>query len=391
LTETWNLREIAEKTYGQVKRVIPVDLFSIDLYEEGNNTVRPLFMVDRSNGQETVRDLPLSPLSLEETPAVAKVVTSHESVLEHRAEFKGRPIELPEGEVQQAAASLMYVPMFSKNRIIGVLSAQSYERQAYSKDHLAFLESIASVVAIALEKVKLYQETIAKSQEIEARNKELDDFTYVVSHDLKEPLISVEGYAKILKQEYSQVLDESGRQFVRSILEACSHMKKLIEDLLQLSRVGKLSEVKHDVDLRRLLAEVIEELRFTIQERKVQVKIAPNLPHVVSVEPFLKVIFRNLISNAIKFCDKAIPVVEIGVRPAETPIFFVRDNGIGIPPEYHDKIFMIFQRLHKREDYEGTGAGLTIAKKIIEVHGGRIWVESAQGMGSTFYFTLPSS
>lgn len=390
LTETWDLHEIAVTTFQQVKRVIPTDAFFITLYDEGRNMVRPIFVADSKNGQEGNRELTATPIPLEEAPALAKVVASRESLLEHRPD-RQHPANFPFGNVQKPSASLMYVPMFSKDRIIGVLSAQTYERNAYSTDRLALLESIASVAAIAIEKVKLYQETVQKSEEIEARNKELDDFTYVVSHDLKEPLISVEGYVKILKDEYGETFDETGQQFLRSILEACTHMKRLIEDLLQLSRVGKLSEVKNEIDLNNLIAEVVEELHFSIQERKAQITVAKNLPKVVSVEPYVKVIFRNLISNALKFCDKAIPVIEIGARPADSPILFVRDNGIGIPPEYHEKIFMIFQRLHKREEYEGTGAGLTIAKKIIEVHGGRIWVESSPGMGSTFYFTLPSS
>lgn len=391
LTETWDLHEIGVKTYQQVKRVIPVDAFFITLYEENKNVVRPIFVVESLNGQEGEHEQTATPIPLEEAPVIAKVVASHESMLEHGTNQKPLSSYFPFGSLPKPLSSLMYVPMFSKDRIIGVLSAQSSERNAYSADRLALLESIASVVAIAIEKVKLYRETIEKSQEIEARNKELDDFTYVVSHDLKEPLISVEGYVKILKDEYGETFDETGQQFLRSILDACTHMKRLIEDLLQLSRVGKLSEVKHEIDLNKLIAEVIQELQFSIQERKAQIVVAENLPKVVSAEPYVKVIFRNLISNALKFCDKAIPVVEVGVRPAESPIFFVRDNGIGIPPEYHEKIFLIFQRLHKREEYEGTGAGLTITKKIIEAHGGRIWVDSSPGMGSTFYFTLPSS
>ncbi len=390
LTETWDLQEIAERTYQQVKRVIPTDAFFINLYDETKNILRPVFVVDSFNGRQGEKELFESFIPLEEATACAKVVASRESLLELRTGAVKEPRYYPFGNKHKASASLMYVPMFSKDKIIGILSAQSYEPQAYSTDRLALLESVASVAAIAIEKVKLYQETIAKSQEIEARNKELDDFTYVVSHDLKEPLISVEGYSKILWQEYDQTFDDTGRQFLRSILEACAHMKNLIEDLLQLSRVGKLAEMKHDVDLAWLVAEVIEELKFTIQERKAEIKIAEELPKVVSVEPYLKIVYRNLISNAIKFCDKAVPVIEIGVRKEDGPVFFVKDNGIGISQEYFGKIFMIFQRLHKREEYEGTGAGLTIAKKIIEVHGGQIWVESVPGVGSAFCFTLPT-
>ncbi|HEY4612111.1 MAG TPA: PAS domain S-box protein [Bacteroidota bacterium] len=389
LTETWDLKEIAQKTYEQVKRVIPTDAFFINLYDEPKNSVRPIFVVDSHNAVEVVRDNYDTQFSLDEATACAKVIASRESILELRPADVASPRYMPFGDTKKPSVSLMFVPMFSKDRIIGILSVQSYVANAYSTDRLALLESISSVAAIAIEKVKLHQETIAKSQEIEARNKELDDFTYVVSHDLKEPLISVEGYAKILRQEYAIALDGTGMQFLRSILEACSHMKNLIEDLLQLSRVGRLAEVKRAVDLSWLISEVLEELRFIIQERKVNITVVEGLPSVVSVEAYLKIVFRNLISNAIKFCDKPTPVIEVGMQQGEQTVFFVKDNGIGIEQEYFDKIFMIFQRLHKREEYEGTGAGLTITKKIIEAHGGRIWVESTPGVGSTFFFTLP--
>ena len=387
LTETWDLQEIAQKTYQQVKRVIPTDAFFINLYDETKDLVRPIYVVDTLNGQQMIRENYEAVFSLEEATACAKVVSSRESILELRPSDVKEPRYFPFGNTQRPSVSLMFVPMFSKDRIIGILSVQSYDANAYSTDSLALVESISSVVAIAIEKVKLHLETITKSQEIEARNKELDDFTYVVSHDLKEPLISVEGYAKILRQEYEKAIDDNGMQFLRSILDACSHMKNLIEDLLQLSRVGRLADVKKEVNIPWVVTEVVEELRFIIQERKARITIAENIPNVVSVETYIKVVFRNLLSNAIKFCDKPVPEIEVGVLGGEHPVFFVKDNGIGIESEYFDKIFMIFQRLHKR--YEGTGAGLTITKKIVEAHGGRIWVESTPGVGSTFYFTIP--
>ncbi|MCI0705925.1 MAG: PAS domain S-box protein, partial [Ignavibacteriae bacterium] len=354
LTETWDLMEIPQKAYQQVKRVIPTDAFFINLYDETKNTIRPIFVVDTVNGQPVPRESYDTILSLEETKACAKVVSSRESILELRAPDVQEPRYMPFGQTERPFVSLMFVPMFSKDRIIGILSVQSYEANAYSSDRLALLESIASVAAIAIEKVKLHQETIAKSQEIEARNKELDDFTYVVSHDLKEPLISVEGYAKILRQEYDKSIDEPGMQFLHSILDACSHMKNLIEDLLQLSRVGRLAEVKKEVDIPWVISEILEELQFSIQERKARITVAENIPNVVSVETYLKVVFRNLLSNAIKFSDKKEPEIEIGCTVGEQSVYFVKDNGIGIESEYFDKIFMIFQRLNK--NYEGTGA-----------------------------------
>ncbi len=387
LSEAWSLQEIGSKTFQLIKRVMPVDAFFMDLYDEDRQVLLPFFLVDESVQEGT--DRPAREIPLESAPACQRVIEQKRSFLELRPSSVQQPQYLPIGNKDRASSSLMYVPLFSKNHIKGILSVQSYEPNAYSEGHLALVENMASVAAIALEKVVLYQETILKSQQLEERNKELDDFTYVVSHDLKEPLISVEGYAKIIRHDYGHLLDENGQQFIRSILDACLHMKKLIEELLELSRVSKLVERRSEVDLNRLINEVIQELRFTIRERKAQMVIAEDLPRIVAVEPHVKIVFRNLFANALKFAGNKPPRIEVGVqRNNENPVFFVKDYGIGIEKEYHDKVFMIFQRLHHREDYEGTGAGMTIVKKIIDAHRGTIWIDSEPNKGTTFFFTF---
>lgn len=392
LTETFDTEEIARITYKQIEKVIPVDAFFIDLYDERKNIIHPIFIVDVVNGERREFDARSSVMELGETMATASVIKGRKPLLELRPEIPSHIRYTPFGNETQATASLMYVPMFSKDRTIGVLSAQSYTVNQYSQDHLTLLQSIANVVGIAIEKANLYQETILKSQEIEARNKELDDFTYVVSHDLKEPLISVEGYAKMLRHEYLQLLDESGREYLQSVVDSCAHMKRLIDELLQLSRVTKLAEKKVPLQLSAVLRDVLEELRFSIRERKISVVVHHPLPEVPAVDTHMKIVFRNLLSNAIKFSRTANPTIEVGAEvQAEGTRVFIRDNGIGIEPEYFDKIFMIFQRLHKRDEFEGAGAGLTIVKKIVEAHGGRIWVDSKPGEGSTFYFIIPNA
>lgn len=392
LTDTFDTKEIARITYQQVAKVIPLDAFFIDLYEEQKNIIRPIFVVDRVDGEPREFDVRSSAMQLDEMMATSIVVRERKPRLELRPAIPAKTLYSPFGNESQATASLMYVPMFSKERTIGVLSAQSYTVNQYSDDHLTLLQSIANVVGIALEKANLYQETIMKSQEIEARNKELDDFTYVVSHDLKEPLISVEGYAKMLRHEYLQVLDEPGREYLQSVVDSCSHMKRLIDELLQLSRVAKLAEKKERLQLSGVIRDVLEELRFSIRERKISVVVHQPLPDVSAVDTHMKIVFRNLLSNAIKFSRTTNPTIEVGAEMQTDGVrIFIRDNGIGIEPEYFDKIFMIFQRLHKREEFEGSGAGLTIVKKIIEAHGGHIWVDSKPGVGSTFFFTIPSA
>ncbi|HWP81160.1 MAG TPA: PAS domain S-box protein [Bacteroidota bacterium] len=389
LTGTLDSQEIARITYQQVWKVIPFDVFFLDLYDEERQELRPVIWYDRKGEDLVEYQVPERAVPLAESPACVRVVKSRKSFLELRGS-QATSEYLRFGEVSALSKSLVFVPMFSKDRIIGIVSVQSYEYQSYTQEHVTLLESIASVAAIALEKAKLYNETVAKSLEIEARNKELDDFTYVVSHDLKEPLISVEGYTKILKKIYEDRLDGEGKQYLQSVIESCGHMKRLIEDLLQLSRVSKVQEHRTTIKLSELVTQVISEFEFAIRDRKVKIQSSDSLPSVLGIEAHLKIVFRNLISNAIKFCDKPNPLIDItATTEGRMAIIRVKDNGIGIEPQYFDKIFMIFQRLHKREEFEGTGAGLTMVKKIVESHGGRIWVDSTPGEGSTFSFTLP--
>lgn len=234
-------------------------------------------------------------------------------------------------------------------------------------------------------------ERVRLAKDLENRIKELDDFTYVVSHDLKEPLISVEGFSKILQSDYQDTIGSEGKEFLDLIAGATTRMKGLIDDLLLLSRVGRPIETFKPVSIKKVVDEVKAEMEFTIRQRSVCLNVPEYLPRVFGNKTHLKIVFRNLIGNAIKFNDKSTPIIEIGFQSAENNyyLFFVKDNGIGIDKEFHEKIFIIFQRLHPREQYEGTGAGLAIVKKIIETHKGTIWVESHVGEGSIFFFTLP--
>jgi PAS domain S-box-containing protein len=389
LTEAFDTKGIARITYQQVGKVIPIDSFSIDLCHEQKQLIHPLFSVNTVDGERIETQLQASPLPLESSMPTYRALSARKPILEAHSELPDP--QQPE-RADEEGASLLYVPMISKDRAIGVLSVQSHGREVYSEDNLTLLQSIADVAGIAIEKANLYQETVDKSLEIEARNKELDDFTYVVSHDLKEPLISVEGFAKMIKHDYLHLFDAAGQDYLQSIVGSCSHMKRLIDELLVLSRISKLVEKIARIDLSALVAEVLEELRFSIRERKAEIVLAERLPQVVGVDTHLRIVFRNLISNALKFCDKPIPRIEIGASAAaDFTTVYVRDNGIGIEEVYFEKIFLIFQRLHRKDEYEGAGAGLAIVKKIVESQGGQVRVESRSGVGSTFYFTIPTA
>jgi len=218
---------------------------------------------------------------------------------------------------------------------------------------------------------------------------ELDDFTYVVSHDLKEPLLGIGGFGKLLQERYENMLDQRGRHYLDVICSSTSKMKRLIDDLLELSRVTHRKRPYEEVDLNELLSGLRGDLEFSLRARNVYLNIL-SLPSLRCERTKLAQVFKNLIANSIKHNDKKRPEIEIGCTDETDKDFkfYVKDNGVGIRPEYHGKIFEIFRRL-ERNDSEGTGAGLTIVKRIIEAHGGTVWVQSEVGKGSTFYFTIP--
>jgi light-regulated signal transduction histidine kinase (bacteriophytochrome) len=235
------------------------------------------------------------------------------------------------------------------------------------------------------------QRLTAYTQALEKSNKELDDFTYIVSHDLKEPLRSIDAFSKFAVEGSGNQLDAEGRMYLERVRANAKRMQELIEDLLEVSRLSRRPNELQQVDSTQLIEDITLRFEHLMQEKHVQLVVDPALPTLTADPVRLGEVFANLISNAIKYNDKPVPTIEIGGKAVDGWYeFCVRDNGPGIAPEYHEKIFEIFQRLGKKEEHEGTGVGLTIVKKIVELHKGRVWVDSALGQGTTFYFTIPT-
>ena len=260
----------------------------------------------------------------------------------------------------------------------------------------------SAIVGIVLKKA---DELARINQELERSNRELDSFAYAASHDLKEPLRGIHNYSNLLLRGYSEVLDEVGKSRLQTLTRLTRRMEALIDALLKFSRLGQAELRLQPTDLDELLRQVLEDLSVARLGLQMDIRIARSLP-TVSCDPILvREVLLNLLGNALKYNDKPQRWIEIGYIEPESDthgqtesnletlksnIFYVRDNGIGIRERHLDRIFELFKRLHEQQLYGGgTGAGLTIAKKIIERHGGRIWVESTYGEGSTFYFTLP--
>lgn len=237
---------------------------------------------------------------------------------------------------------------------------------------------------------KRVEEALAqKTAELERSNAELEQFAYIASHDLQEPLRMVTSYIQLIEESYRDQLDAEGQEFLHYAVDGATRMKTLINDLLQYSRVGRLGKELTPTDTEKVLRRVLTNLQIAIEENHATVTHDP-LPEVMADDVQLEQVIQNLIGNAIKFHGNVYPVVHIRARrEGNVWLFSVCDNGIGIDPRHYERIFLIFQRLHPREKYPGTGIGLAICKRVIERHGGKIWVESLPGKGSTFYFTIP--
>ena len=227
-------------------------------------------------------------------------------------------------------------------------------------------------------------------EDLERSNRELEQFAYVASHDLQEPLRLVSSYTQLLAQRYKGKLDSTADEFIGFAVDGASRMQRLIQDLLTYSRVASKNNLTVLTDCNTCLHNALSNLSVSIEENKAQVTFDP-LPPVVAAENQIVQLFQNLIGNAIKFRSDESPKIHVSAkasRDGDQWTFSVRDNGIGIAPEFFDRIFAIFQRLHTRRKYAGTGIGLALCKRIAERHGGRIWVESEPGKGSIFYFTI---
>lgn len=228
-----------------------------------------------------------------------------------------------------------------------------------------------------------------QTQELARSNAELERFAYVASHDLQEPLRMVGSYVQLLARRYKGKLGQDADDFIGFAVDGVTRMKKLINDLLEYSRLGRRPKTLKLVAVEEILKEVLGTLKLVIQECGASITWT-QLPIVQSDPLHLAQVFQNLIGNALKFRASQVPRVHITAQKQDALwIFSISDNGIGIDPQHKDRIFDVFQRLHSSDQYPGTGVGLAVCKKIIDYHGGRIWVESALGKGATFYFTLP--
>jgi signal transduction histidine kinase len=256
-----------------------------------------------------------------------------------------------------------------------------YRTEIRTGDELGELSNAFNVMASKLE---------SSYESLEKRNRELQDFAFIASHDLQEPLRVIAGYIQLARKNMVGQLNAKGEEFVKGAVEASHRMQRMISALMLYSSIGMQNEAIQRVDMEKILEETLANLRIMIEEKKATITHDP-LPDVRANESLIIRVFQNIIENAMKFSGKSLPEIHISSRKKEDFIeFSIRDNGIGIESQYQDVIFKMFKRLHTRSEYPGSGVGLGICKKIVESFGGEIRVESISGVGSVFYFTLPA-
>jgi light-regulated signal transduction histidine kinase (bacteriophytochrome) len=236
---------------------------------------------------------------------------------------------------------------------------------------------------------ELEERVIQRTAELEAANKELEAFTYSVSHDLRAPLRHIDGFSRMLAEECRSALSPEGQRYLQRIQGGTKRMGALVDDLLNLTRIGR-HELKQQVtSLGDIVRDVIEDLKLDAGARQVEWKTS-ELPNLKADPALLKVVFQNLLSNAMKYSGtRSRAIIQIGTEQiAGEQVIYVRDNGVGFDMKYADKLFGVFQRLHRAEDFEGTGVGLATVHRIVQKHGGRIWAKAEIDKGATFYLSL---
>ncbi|MGE0130840.1 MAG: PAS domain S-box protein [Blastocatellales bacterium] len=286
------------------------------------------------------------------------------------------------------------VPLLAHEELMGSLSIGTDRLSDLTTEHLEIAREIADGLAIAIQQARLREQISQHAAELEQRvaerTAELEAFSYSVSHDLRTPLLTIDGFSRMLLEDCSDCLDEEGRRLLKTICDNAQNMGRLIDALLAFSRLGRQEMHLAGIRMSEVARAVCDELRGAASERKLQFNLQP-LPPAYGDQAMIRQVWVNLLSNAIKFTSpRDVAVIEVGAEEEENHnVYFVKDNGVGFEMKYADKLFGVFERLHSDSEFAGTGVGLAFVQRIIQRHGGRVWAEGKVDEGATVYFTLP--
>jgi len=395
LVRKGNFKEKVTRVLGELVQVAQGDLATLRVVDEKEQGLR--LVAEVGADKQGVPKIPLLPYDM--GIAGPAFLTGKPIVIDN---YPSDPRAAPH-IVKTGLQSMVAFKVKVGGRTLGTLNIDSWQPNHFTPERVRHVTAVADEIGALLENARLQEEAYLHAEELKRANEALDSraqdlarsnadleqFAYVASHDLQEPLRMISSYSGLLSQRYKDKLDTDAADFLGYITDGASRMQRLIQDLLAYSRAGSEDSDLVLVDCEEVLARVGSNLRLTIQESNAEVSHDP-LPSVHGNFTQLCQLFQNLIGNAVKFRGDQPPQIHVGVESqGDHWLFSVRDNGIGISLQYKERIFTIFQRLHTKEEYPGTGIGLAICKKIVEKHGGNIYVESETGKGSTFYFTLP--
>ena len=392
VSSTLDLDDLFQQFAAELGKLVPFDRLNINFVDLENGVYRFKFI----SGLDWPNRNPGETFSLTGTHT-DYIVTTGQTLIQNDIDPQ-QPFSWDARYDRLGLRSNISVPLRSRGAVFGTLNLRSKQVAAYGEREKSLVERIGLQVAPAIENATLYQQSLQLTRELEEQaneltrsNADLEQFAYAASHDLQEPLRSISGFARLLARRHLSEDDEEATDYVNRIIGAATRMQELTNALLEYARVGRNLTSLVPVDSNQVLANTITDLSESINQSNAVVT-NDQLPVVLADTRTLQLVFQNLISNAIKFRGQEPSWIHVSAaQNGPEWVFSVKDNGIGIPEEFQVRIFTIFQRLHTRAQYPGSGVGLSICKKALEFMGGRIWVESEPGVGSTFYFTLPTA
>jgi PAS domain S-box-containing protein len=392
LTEVSDLRTTLEKIWHGVRNTLGFDRVGIFLYNSQRHTMEGSLgtnilgeLVDESADSYLIDEGDAKSNDFKRVlSAPDGVYFTHDYPADHNLP--------PEHEVSRVGAYVSVAAWAGSKPVAIICADHLITRQPIAEEQVEALRLFAGYAALAIENARLNDARQSLIEELEAKNAELERFTYTVSHDLKSPLVTITGFLGFLEKD--AMAGETARvsHTIHRINNAAFRMQDLLNDLLELSRIGRLMNPPEEIPFREIVNEAVDRVHGHLDQINALIEIQSDLPDVHGDRVRLIEVVQNLLENAAKYSRMGVkPRIEIGAQLEGGPqaTFYVKDNGIGIAPEYHENIFGLFNKLDPRA--EGTGIGLTLVKRIIEVHGGKIWVESEAGNGATFYFTLPTT
>jgi len=389
-TESLDLEKTMNQAVDAMLNNLEIEIASVYLMEPDGETLT--LRVVRGVSDETARN-------------IRQVILGEGMLGKAIAEQKPQMLEIQDYPsekldphlLREGIQSSVSIPLMSAGQTMGAMNLSARRPRALLPDELALLTTIGRQLGIAVQNAQLYETLQLRTEQLEAANEELEAFSYTISHDLRAPLRAIDGFSHILLTEYISQLPTKAQRYLGLVHNSTQQMGHLIEDLLAFSRLSRQPLNKQMVAPAKLVREVLVDLRAEQEGRQVEF-IVGDLPACQADPILLKQIFVNLLSNALKFTrQRETARIEIGCgtskgseptqRSGKT-IYFVKDNGVGFDMQYVDKLFGVFQRLHRAEEYEGTGVGLAIVQRIVHRHGGRVWAEAEVDKGAAFYFTL---